>query len=164
VRFASYTIASLLCILLHCKSLSNRNASHLLYFPSIEPAAHPGAAANCPSVSFSNIQRVLIPGTVVFIDFQGDCVNRMLTGNGVLFAAFQPGLNWVAGRAGPWSSFHTYIYKYGCSPPAASHSLVAYLQNQGAFVVSKSAGIIGLTLDARYKHTGIDCFTKTSMV
>ena len=164
MRFASYTIASLLCILLHCKSLSNRNASQLLYFPSIEPAAHPGAAAHCPSVSISNNQRLLIPGTVVVIGFQCNRVNGTSVENGVLYPAFQPGLNWVAGREGPPISAHTYIYMYGSSPPPVSQSLVAYLQKQEAFVVYANEWGNGYMQDARFSKTGIDCFTKTSMV
>lgn len=164
MRFASYTIASLLCILLHCKSLSNRNASHFLSFPSIEPAAHPGAAAHCSAESFSTSQPLLMPGSVTFVGFQGNRVNDASTGNGVWYPAFQPGLNWVAGREGPPSSFHTYIYMYGSSPPASLPTLVTYLPKQEAFVVSAGAWIRGIMLDARLYSAGIDCFTKTSMV
>lgn len=164
MRFASYTIASLLCILLHCKSLSNRNASHFLSFPSIEPAAHPGAAAHCSAESFSTSQPLLMPGSVMLVGFQCDVVNGASTGNGVLYPVFQPGLNWVAGREGPPRSFHTYIYMYGSSSTDVLPSLDAYLQNQGAFVVSIGSRINGGRLDARFYATGIDCFTKTSMV
>lgn len=164
MRFASYTIASLLCILLHCKSLSNRNASHFLSFPSIEPAAHPGAAAHCSAESFSTSQPLLMPGSVMLVGFQCDVVNGASMGNGVWYPAFQPGLNWVAGREGPPRSFYTYIYMYGISPSATLPSLVAYLPKQEAFVVSAGAWVTGITLDARLYSTGIDCFTKTSMV
>ena len=98
------------------------------------------------------------------VDFQSDCVNGVSIGNGAWYPAFQPGLNWVAGREGPPISNHTYNYRYGSSPPHASQTFDAFLQKQGAFVVAAYEGITGCMLDARFNTTGIDCFTKTSMV
>jgi len=116
VRCTSYTIAALLCILLHLKPFSNRNVPHFLSSPSFESTAVPEAVGQSPLTSAH--QLLLHPDFVVFA-----CDDLVPTANGGLSvrsavtAAFHAGTDMLNGRAGPPDVLFTYIYIYGTHPP-----------------------------------------------
>lgn len=115
MRCTSYTIAVLLCILLHLKPFSNRNVPHFLSSPSFESTAVPEAVGQSPLTPAH--QLLLHPDFVVIACDDLVHVNGVLPVSNAVTAAFHAGTDMLNGRAGPPDVVFTYIYMYGTHPP-----------------------------------------------
>jgi len=115
VRCTSYTIAALLCVLLHFKSLNNRSVPHFLSSPSFEPAAVPEAVGQSPLTPAQQLCLHPFPVVIACDDFVH--VNGLLPVRSTVTAGVRAGTEMLVGRVGPPSVMPIHIYKYGTHPP-----------------------------------------------
>ena len=115
MRCTSYTIAVLLCILLHLKPFSNRNVPHFLSSPSFESTAVPEAVGQSPLTPAH--QLLLHPDFVVIACDDFVHVNLALPVSSAVAAMFHAGSEMLVGRVGPPSVMPIHLFMYGTHPP-----------------------------------------------
>ena len=135
MRCTSYTIAALLCILLHFKSFNNRSVPHFLSSPSFEPTAIPEAVGQ--SLLSPAQQLLLHPVPVVIACDDFVHVNLALPVSSAVAAMFHAGSEMLVGRVGPPSVMPIHLFMYGTHPPD-DWLLCSFIApcNQEAFTVS----------------------------
>ena len=115
MRCTSYTIAALLFILLHFKSINNRSVPHFLSSPSFEPSAVPEAVGQSPLTPTQ--QLLLHPVAVVITCDDFVHVNLALPVSSAVEAMFHAGSEMLVGRVGPPSVMPIHLFMYGTHPP-----------------------------------------------
>ena len=135
MRCTSYTIAVLLCILLHLKPFSNRSVPHFLSSPSFESTAVPEAVGQSPLTPAH--QLLLHPDFVVIACDDLVHVNGVLPVSSAVTAMFHAGTEMLVGRVGPPSVMPIHLFMYGTHPPD-DWLLCSFIApcNQEAFTVS----------------------------
>ena len=135
MRCTSYTIAVLLCILLHLKPFCNRNVPHFLSSPSFEPSAVPEAVGQSPLTPTHQLLLHPVPVVIACDDFVH--VNLALPVSSGVAAMFHAGSEMLVGRVGPPSVMPIHLFMYGTHPPD-DWLLCSFIApcNQEAFTVS----------------------------
>jgi len=115
VQCTSYTIAALLCILLHFKPFSNRSVPHFLLSPSFEPSAVPEAVGQSPLTPAHQLLLHPVPVVIACDDFVH--VNGLLPVRSAVTAGVRAGTEMLVGRVGPPSVMPIHLFMYGTHPP-----------------------------------------------